>query len=166
MVITHFFVQQKREDEKKDEWKKADNWKDQLNALSSGVDDLVKKKKAVFVILSDRQIKKDKLPIPAAMAVGAVQRRLVDKSLRCDANIVIETASARDPHHFAVLLGLGATAIYPFLAYETIEQMVSNDELDISHRQALINFRKGINKGLFKIMSKMGISTIASYRSS
>ncbi|BDX05184.1 glutamate synthase large subunit [Planctobacterium marinum] len=127
---------------------------------------LVKKKKAVFVVLSDRNIKKDRLPIPAAMAVGAVQRRLVDKSLRCDANIVVETASARDPHHFAVLLGLGATAIYPYLAYETIEQMVDKGELDMSHMQAFTNFRKGINKGLFKIMSKMGISTVASYRSS
>ena len=127
---------------------------------------LVRQKKAVFVVLSDRNIKKDKLPIPAAMAVGAVQRRLVDKSMRCDANIVIETASARDPHHFAVLLGLGATAVYPYLAYETIEQMVSNGELNLTHKEAHINFRKGINKGLFKILSKMGISTIASYRSS
>lgn len=127
---------------------------------------LVKKKNAAFVVLSDRQVKKDKLPIPAAMAVGALQRRLVDKSLRCDSNIIVETASARDPHHFAVLLGLGATAIYPFMVYETIEQMVDNGELDISHTQAFHNFRKGINKGLFKIMSKMGISTIASYRSS
>ncbi len=127
---------------------------------------VVRQKKAVFIILSDRNIRKDKLPIPAAMAVGAVQRRLVDKSLRCDANIVVETASARDPHHFAVLIGLGATAIYPFLAYETIEQMVEKDELDIGHMEAMMNFRKGINKGLFKIMSKMGISTIASYRSS
>ncbi|MBE1300058.1 MAG: glutamate synthase large subunit [Alteromonadaceae bacterium] len=127
---------------------------------------VVRQKKAVFIVLSDRNIRKDKLPIPAAMAVGAVQRRLVDKSLRCDANIVIETASARDPHHFAVLIGLGATAVYPFLAYETIEQMVENNELDMTHMEAMMNFRKGINKGLFKIMSKMGISTIASYRSS
>ena len=76
----------------------------------------MKIKRAAFVILSDRQIKPNRLPIPAAMAVGAVQRRLVDKALRCDANIVVETASARDPHHFAVLIGLGATAVYPFLS--------------------------------------------------
>lgn len=67
----------------------------------------------VLVVLSDRGITKDKLPIPAAMAVGAVQQRLVNANLRCDANIVIETASARDPHQFAVLLGFGATAVYP-----------------------------------------------------
>lgn len=130
------------------------------------VESAVRERNAAFVILSDRDIDKDTLPIPAAMAVGAVQRRLVDKQLRCDANIVIETASARDPHHFAVLIGLGATAVYPFLAYETIEQMAAKDELDIEPMQAVMNYRKGINKGLYKIMSKMGISTIASYRSS
>ena len=127
---------------------------------------LIKQKNAAFIILSDRQIRKDKLPIPAPMAVGALQRRLIDKSLRCDSNIVVETASARDPHHFAVLLGLGATAVYPFLAYESIERMVDTKELTCDHLTATINYRKGINKGLFKIMSKMGIATIASYRSS
>ena len=127
---------------------------------------LVREKSAAFVILSDRNIDPALIPIPAAMAVGAVQKRLVEEQLRCDANIVVETASARDPHHFAVLIGLGATAIYPFLAYETIEQLVANKELDIDAMQAMLNYRKGINKGLFKIMSKMGISTVASYRSS
>ena len=126
---------------------------------------IVKEKNAAFVVLSDRNIAQDLLPIPAAMAVGAVHRTLVDAELRCDANIVVETASARDPHHFAVLIGLGATAIYPFLAYETIEQLVQSNDLDIEPMQAMLNYRKGINKGLFKIMSKMGISTIASYRS-
>lgn len=137
-----------------------------IERVCQDVEYLVKQKHAAFVILSDRQIKPNKLTIPAAMAVGAVHRNLVDKALRCDANIVVETASARDPHHFAVLIGLGATAVYPFLAYETIEQMVDDNELDITAMQAVLNYRKGINKGLYKIMSKMGISTIASYRSS
>lgn len=128
--------------------------------------DAVRSRNAAFVILSDRKITKDTLPIPAAMAVGAVQKRLVNEHLRCDANIVVETGSARDPHHFAVLIGLGATAIYPFVAYETIEQLVDKSDLDISPMEAMINYRKGINKGLYKIMSKMGISTVASYRSS
>ena len=130
------------------------------------VEALVRDKRAAFVILSDRDIAIDRIPIPAAMAVGAVQKRLVEQQLRCDANIVVETASARDPHHFAVLIGLGATAIYPFLAYETIEQLATNKELDNTPMEAMLNYRKGINKGLFKIMSKMGISTVASYRSS
>ena len=147
-------------------YKPEEGLKRAIERICDETEYLVKTKKAVFVVLSDRNIKKDRLPIPAAMAVGAVQRRLVDKSLRCDANIVVETGSARDPHHFAVLLGLGATAIYPFLAYETIEQMVEKGEIELTHMQAFMNFRKGINKGLFKIMSKMGISTVASYRSS
>lgn len=137
-----------------------------IERICNEVEYLVNHKRAAFVILSDRNIRTNKLPIPAAMAVGAVQRRLVDKALRCDSNIVVETASARDPHHFAVLIGLGATAVYPFLAYETIEQMVDKGEIDLTPMQAMLNYRKGINKGLFKIMSKMGISTIASYRSS
>ena len=100
------------------------------------------------------------------MAVGAVQRRLVSKNLRCDTNIIIETASCRDPHQFAVLLGFGATAIYPYLAYETLTQMVDNGSLDKSYRDVTLAYRNAINKGLYKIMSKMGISTVASYRCS
>lgn len=126
--------------------------------------DLVRNKKTVVLILSDRQIHKGMLPIPAPLAVGAVQQRLVKEQLRCDSNIIVETASARDSHHMAVLLGLGATAIYPFMAYETIEQMVAHGQIDLDPKQALINYRNGINKGLLKILSKMGISSIASYR--
>ncbi len=130
------------------------------------VEEAVRNRNAAFIILSDRNTSKDTLPIPTAMAVGAVQKRLVHQQLRCDANIVVETASARDPHHFAVLIGLGATAVYPYLAYETVEQLVEKNDLDIAPLDAIKNYRKGINKGLYKIMSKMGISTIASYRSS
>ena len=121
---------------------------------------------AVLLVLSDRDISPDTLPIPAAMAVGAVQRTLVDNNLRCDANILVETASVRDPHHFAVLLGFGATAIYPYLAYETLAKQVEEGVLKMSLRQAMLNYRNGINKGLYKVMSKMGISTVASYRCS
>ncbi|RQW62987.1 glutamate synthase large subunit [Vibrio viridaestus] len=120
----------------------------------------------VLLVLSDRKIEKGKLPIPAAMVVGAVHNRLVDAQLRCDANIVVETATARDPHQFAVLIGFGATAIYPYLAYETIAKLVDDGALDKDYRQAMQNYQYGINKGLYKIMSKMGISTVASYRCS
>ena len=78
---------------------------------------------AVLLVLSDRHITQPKrLPIPAAMSVGAVQRTLVADNLRCDANIIVETASCRDPHHFAVLIGMGATAVYPYLVYESLAQ--------------------------------------------
>ncbi len=120
----------------------------------------------VLLVLSDRNISRETLPIPAAMAVGAVQTRLVENNLRCDANILVATASARDPHHFAVLLGFGATAIYPYLAYESLSKMVDDGVLKMGHREALLNYRNGIKKGLHKIMSKMGISTVASYRCS
>lgn len=132
--------------------------------LCDEAETLVRDKNTVILVLSDRQIHQGMLPIPAAMAVGAVQKRLVDKQLRCDSNIIVETASVRDSHQFAVLFGLGATAIYPFLAYETIEQLVEQNQLDLTARQAMVNYREGINKGLLKILSKMGISTIASYR--
>ncbi|MEZ8820591.1 glutamate synthase large subunit [Vibrio sp. 10N.222.54.A1] len=121
---------------------------------------------AVLVVLSDKGLEKGKLPIPAAMLVGAVQTRLADTNLRCDANIVVETATARDPHQFAVLLGFGATAVYPYLAYEALGKMLDDGSLDKDYRAAMQNYQNGINKGLYKIMSKMGISTIASYRCS
>ncbi|QBL10006.1 glutamate synthase large subunit [Rheinheimera sp. D18] len=137
-----------------------------IQQLCADVIDAVRHNNVVLVILTDRQIKPHLLPIPAAMAVGAVQHALVAAQLRCDSNIIIETASARDPHHFAVLIGLGATGIYPFMAYETVEQLVEKNVINLTARQAVLNYRKGINKGLYKIMSKMGISTVASYRCS
>ncbi|TMN90380.1 glutamate synthase large subunit [Pseudoalteromonas phenolica] len=120
----------------------------------------------VMLVLSDRNISKDMLPIPASMAVGAVQQRLVNTNLRCDANIIVETGSARDPHQFAVLLGFGATAIYPYLTYETLVAMCDSKVIDKTYREVTLAYRNAINKGLFKIMSKMGISTVASYRCS
>ncbi|MBU0946647.1 MAG: glutamate synthase large subunit [Proteobacteria bacterium] len=121
---------------------------------------------AVLLILSDRNISPETLPIPAAMAVGAVQRVLVENNLRCDANIIVESASVKDSHHFAVLFGMGATAVYPYLVYESLAQLVEEGTLTVSLRQAISNYRKGVDKGLLKILSKMGISTIASYRCS
>ncbi|MDO6704822.1 glutamate synthase large subunit [Photobacterium sp. 1_MG-2023] len=120
----------------------------------------------VLVVLSDRGISDEKLPIPAAMAVGAVQTRLVNANLRCDANIIVETATARDPHQFAVLLGFGATAVYPYLAYESLAQQIDSGAINKPYREVMLNFRNSIDKGLYKIMSKMGISTVASYRCS
>ncbi|MFW2371765.1 MAG: glutamate synthase large subunit, partial [Gammaproteobacteria bacterium] len=120
----------------------------------------------VIIVLSDRNIANDRLLVHALLATGAVHHRLIEDGLRCDANIIVETATARDPHHFAVLLGYGATAIYPYLAYEVLQNMISTHELSADSRPSDVGdkYRKGINKGLFKITSKMGISTIASYR--
>jgi glutamate synthase (NADPH/NADH) large chain len=122
---------------------------------------------AVIIVLSDRNISQDEIPVHALFATGAVHHHLTEAGLRCDANIVVETATARDPHHFAVLLGYGATAVYPYLAYECIQDMQRSGEIVEKDTNTLFqNYRKGINKGLFKVTSKMGISTIASYRGS
>ncbi|KXS35296.1 MAG: glutamate synthase subunit alpha [Idiomarina sp. T82-3] len=137
-----------------------------LHKLVEAAIDGVKNQQRVMVILSDREFTKDQLVIPAPMAVGAVQQALVKAQLRCDSNIIVETGSARDPHHMAVLLGLGATAVYPFLAYESVEQLVQQGKLSMDVKQAVMNYRQGLNKGLLKILSKMGIASIAGYRGS
>ncbi len=118
----------------------------------------------VILVLTDKNATQDTLPIHALLGTGAVHHRLIKAGLRCDANIVVETATARDPHHFAVLLGYGATAVYPYLAYACLNDLIATGELQKDYASACEQFRKGINKGLYKITSKMGISTIASYR--
>ncbi len=115
-------------------------------------------------MLSDKEIRQGFLPANALMATGAVHHYLINVGLRTDANIIVETALARDPHQFAVILGFGATAIYPYLAYDVINDLVAKGELLGDPIQAQVNFRKGIEKGLLKVLSKMGISTVASYR--
>ena len=118
----------------------------------------------VILVLSDRDIDEKKLPLPALMATGAVHHHLTGKGLRCDSNIIVETAGARDPHHFACLIGFGATAVYPYLAFDVICDLVRTGEILMDPIDAQKNFRKAIDKGLLKILSKMGISTVASYR--
>ena len=118
----------------------------------------------VILVLTDRAIQQGKLPVHALLAVGAVHNRLTQKGLRCDSNIVVETGTARDPHHFACLIGFGATAVYPYLAYDVLCDLVRTGEILMDPIDAQKNFRKSIDKGLLKILSKMGISTVASYR--
>ncbi len=118
----------------------------------------------VILVLSDRNISQQSLPVHALMATGAVHHRLIKKGLRCDANIIVETATARDPHHFATLIAFGATAIYPYLSYEILADLVASGELSEAAPETHKKYRKGIKKGLLKILSKMGISTIVSYR--
>ncbi|MGD8573325.1 MAG: glutamate synthase large subunit [Gammaproteobacteria bacterium] len=120
-----------------------------------------------FLVLSDRAVDPQRLPVHALLATGAVHHALVERGLRCDCDLVVETATARDPHHFACLVGQGATAVFPYLAYECLYDMTRHGEFaaqDYTSRQLGRAYRRGIKKGLYKIMSKMGISTIASYR--
>jgi glutamate synthase (NADPH/NADH) large chain len=119
----------------------------------------------VVLVLSDRNVTRGKLPIHALLAVGAVQHRLIADGLRCDCNIIVETATARDPHQFACLVGYGASCVYPYLAYASLYEMARSGEVKGKNPEDLAaSYRKGINKGLYKIMSKMGIATISSYR--
>jgi len=125
----------------------------------------VREDQKVIIILSDREITTGLLPVHALLATGAVHHALINADCRCDANLVIETGTARDSHQVAVLVGYGATCVYPFLAYESIQGMSRTGELsDADVPQLEQNYRKGINKGLMKILSKMGISTVSSYR--
>jgi glutamate synthase (NADPH) large chain len=122
----------------------------------------------LVLLLSDRYLVEGKLPMHALLATGAVHHRLVNTGLRCKCNILVETGTARDAHHFACLIGYGATAVYPYLAYQTLFDMMRKGvlKMEADSRQELgRSYRKGIRKGLFKVMSKMGISTVASYRS-
>ncbi|MFK8032314.1 MAG: glutamate synthase large subunit [Gammaproteobacteria bacterium] len=122
----------------------------------------------LLLILSDRYLKESLYPVHALLATSAVHHRLVKEGLRCKCNIIVETGTARDPHHFACLLGFGATAVYPYMVYQTLTEMVRTGEVhhDLTRSQLGRSYRRGIRKGLLKIMSKMGISTIASYRGS
>jgi glutamate synthase (NADPH/NADH) large chain len=121
---------------------------------------------AAIVLLSDRRPGRGQLAVHALLATGAVNRHLVETGLRCDCNLVVETGTARDPHHFACLIGYGATAVYPYLAYQTLfDQVRSGHVPGFSDRSEIgRSYRCGIRKGLLKIISKMGISTIAGYR--
>jgi len=141
-----------------------DRLEDAIIKLADNAVELVKNG-CVILQLSDRNIEKDKVPIHAVLATGAVHQRLIKEGLRCDTNIVVETATTRDPHHFAVLIGVGATAISPYLALQILNRLSTEEKLSTDLITARKNYLAGINKGLLKILSKMGISTIASYRS-
>jgi glutamate synthase (NADPH/NADH) large chain len=121
----------------------------------------------LVLLLSDRYLVQGKLPMHALLATGAVHHRLVETGLRCKCNLLIETGIARDAHHFACLIGYGATAVYPYMAYQTLYEMMRRGQVKLGfteQREIGRSYRRGIRKGLYKIMSKMGISTIGSYR--
>jgi len=117
-----------------------------------------------FIILSDRGVDRKCASLPMLLAVGALHHHLVRKSLRTQIGLIVESAEPREVHHFALLFGYGADAINPYLAYESIRLMIQEKELDLSLHAALNNYIKAVDKGILKILSKMGISTLQSYR--
>jgi glutamate synthase (NADPH/NADH) large chain len=133
-----------------------------LDQICKHAEDAVRRGKLI-IVLSDRYVEQSKLPVHALLATGAVHHHLVALGLRCDANIIVETGTARDPHHFACLIGYGATAVYPYLVYQSLHDIGKRGNVG-KQEQLGRSYRRGIRKGLFKVMSKMGISSISSYR--
>jgi glutamate synthase (NADPH/NADH) large chain len=116
-----------------------------------------------ILIISDRKVGATQVAIPALLATSAIHLHLVSKGLRTSTGIVVETGSARETHHFALLAGYGAEAIHPYLAMDTLADLADGLPGELSPEKAIVNFQKAIGKGLLKVMSKMGISTYMSY---
>ena len=116
-----------------------------------------------IIILSDRGVSAERIAIPALLATSSIHHYLIRKGLRTSVGLVVETGEAREVHHFCVLAGYGAEAINPYLAFETINALTVNIEEGINPRTARMRYTKAIDKGILKVMSKMGISTYQSY---
>ena len=116
-----------------------------------------------ILIITDRHMGRDQVAIPALLALSAIHHHLVREGKRTTAGLVVETGSAREVHHFAVLAGYGAEAVHPYLAMETLAALHAELPGDLSADKAIYNYVKAIGKGLSKIMSKMGVSTYMSY---
>ena len=118
-----------------------------------------------ILILSDRGIDKQNAPIPSLLAVAGLHHHLIREGTRTRVGLVIETGEPREVHHFSLLIGYGAGAINPYVAFETLDDMIRQGLLkDIPHKEACKNYVKAAVKGVVKVISKMGISTIQSYR--
>jgi len=134
----------------------------QLASLCASAVDAIKTGHNILII-TDRHLSADRIAIPALLALSAVHHHLVREGLRTTAGLVVETGTAREVHHFAVLAGYGAEAVHPYLALETLEHMGDELPAKLTAEQARYNYIKAVGKGLSKIMSKMGISTYMSY---
>ena len=138
--------------------------------LGEALDDLCRRaceaiaKGARTLVISDRDSDHTKAPIPSLLAVSAVHHHLVRTKERTTVGLVVESGDAREVHHIAMLIGFGAAAVNPYLAFESIEDLVREGELTgIEPATAVRNYLKALGKGVMKVMSKMGISTVASY---
>lgn len=143
-------------------------------ALQTALDDVISKATQAVrdgyqvIILSTRGVCSSKAPIPTLLATSAVHGHLTSKGLRTSCALIVESGEAREVHHFATLIGYGANAINPYLAFTTIEDMRKQKSInpELSSEQAIKNYIKAVDKGILKVMSKMGISTIRSYTGS
>jgi len=125
---------------------------------------MVEEDEVNVLILSDRGVNRDLAPIPSLLAVSGLHHYLIRAGVRTRVSLVVETGEAREVHHFCLLVGYGASAINPYLAFETIDGMIREDMLpNVDHKTACKNFVKAATKGVVKVMSKMGISAVQSY---
>ncbi len=137
---------------------------DALQNLFSRADEIIARDEANILILSDRGIDEEHAPIPALLAVSGLHHHLIQKGTRTHIGLIVESAEPREVHHFAMLVGYGAVAVNPYLAFDTIRDMIKQGLLTgTDYREAAQNYRKAVIKGLVKVISKMGISTIQSY---
>jgi glutamate synthase (NADPH/NADH) large chain len=116
-----------------------------------------------ILIVSDRKVSTDQVAIPALLATSSIHQHLVMRGLRASTGLVVETGSARETHHFALLAGYGAEAVHPYLALETLADLAAHLPHEMAYDKAIANYTKAVGKGLMKVMSKMGISTYMSY---
>jgi glutamate synthase domain-containing protein 2/glutamate synthase domain-containing protein 1/glutamate synthase domain-containing protein 3 len=117
-----------------------------------------------FIILSDRGVDKDRIALPSLLAVSAVHHYLVRKTIRSQVALIVESAEPREVHHFALLFGYGADCVNPYLAYKAIDYLIAEKEIHLDRATAFTNYKKALTDGILKILSKMGISTLRSYR--
>jgi glutamate synthase (ferredoxin) len=126
---------------------------------------MIEEEEVNVLILSDRGVNREFAPIPALLAVAGLHHYLIREGLRTRVSLVLETGEAREVHHFALLIGYGVSAINPYVAFETIDSMIRDERLlNIDHKTACKNMVKAATKGVIKVMAKMGISAIQSYR--
>ena len=136
-----------------------------MEELSMMARRMIEEEEINVIVLSDRGVTRDYAPIPALLAVAGLHHYLIREGLRTRVSLVLETGEAREVHHFALLIGYGCSAINPYVAFETIDDMIREGLLtNIDHKKACANFVKAGAKGVIKVMSKMGISAIQSYR--
>jgi glutamate synthase (ferredoxin) len=144
--------------------KGAEDLKESLDQLFIQADKAIAEGKT-FIILSDRGVNREKAAVPALLAVAGLHHHLIRQGTRTKVGLLLETGEAREVHHLSVLLGYGADAINPYLAIESISQLIAQGDIkDISIEEAVYQYIKAATKGVLKVLSKMGISTIQSYK--
>src|SRR5262249_6381744 len=134
-----------------------------LDVVCAEAEEAVRSKEYNIIILSDRGTGPDRIPVPSLLATSAVHHHLIRQGLRTSVGLVVETGEAHEVHQFCVLAGYGAEAINPYLAFETLEQLLPQLDEKLTLKEAQKRYIKAVDKGILKVMSKMGISTYQSY---